>query len=184
MCIFCILFAYYCAFLHITGHILHIIVHILYMKKGMCILYAYYLHIILHILHITVHILHVNFHILHITCCFIFPAWAASGLLNTMDMSLSPQAKVFKVPCPNHIQNPAPRTLAAGPHSSAYNCATLTPPGSPPLAPLSGPLALSPALISPKGAYIYPPRVPSWAGAYARQPPSCPLHLLHPPLHS
>jgi hypothetical protein len=55
-------------------------------------------HIILHFLHIIVHILHINFHILHIICCIInfSPAWAASGLLNTMGMRLSQQTKVFK----------------------------------------------------------------------------------------
>ncbi len=61
--------------------------------KRVCAYFAYYLQIILHI---TVHILHINLHILHIICCIIFPAWTASGLLSTMDMSLSQQTKVFK----------------------------------------------------------------------------------------
>ncbi len=53
-------------------------------------------YIILHILHIIVYILHINFHVLHIICCIIiYPAWAASGLLNIMDVSASQQAKVF-----------------------------------------------------------------------------------------
>ncbi len=224
--------------MHIILHILHIIFCILFCifcmwKKG-CV------HIVPIILHIILNILHINFHILHIICCIVFPTWAASGLLSTMGMSLSQQAKVFKhkpacappwthcawhpnqlitctkctmcqickickkclktlfcsqncpslnhmhtlqmkpMPCPNHIQNPAPRTIATGPHSSTYNRATQTPPGSPPPQPLCGPLALFPALISSKGAYIYSLQVPSWAVAYALQPPSHHLHLLHP----
>jgi hypothetical protein len=78
-------------FLHILLQSLHIILPILYTKKR--VYFACYLHIILHI---TVHILHIYFHVLHVICCIVFPAWAASGQLNTMDMSLSQQAKVFK----------------------------------------------------------------------------------------
>jgi hypothetical protein len=75
--------------------------------------------------------------------------------------------QIKPIPCPNHIQNLVPRPVAACPHSSAYN--HTTPPPSLP--------ALSPAFISPKGAYICPPIAPLWEVACVLQPLLGPLHL-------